>query len=109
MKNFAILLTLAFLLNGCARKDPVETIIDNNIEHFTQVLDYAHNNMEQNADVVLLENELDSCIVVLDTVKQSHYSQMDKCESETDYWRLSCFYLIAVLALGVLAKIKRWL
>lgn len=106
---FYKIVILSILLSGCARKDPVENIVDNNIEHFTQVLDYAHNNMEQNADVVLLENELDSCIIILESVKQTHYSQMDKCESETDYWRLASFGLFVLLMLGVLAKIKRWL
>lgn len=107
MKAFYKIVILAILLNGCAKKDPVNTIIDNNIEHFTQVLDYAYNNMEQTSDIVMLENELDSCIVVLDSVKQTHFSEIDRCESETDYWRLASISLFVLLMLGIFAKIKR--
>lgn len=105
---FYKIVILAILLSGCARKDPVETIVDNNIEHFTQTLDYAYNNIEQTKDVILLEKEIDSCIVVLESVKQTHYSQIDKCEAETNYWKLASFGLFVLIVLGVLAKIKRW-
>ena len=104
---FAILLILTILLSGCARKDPVENIVDNHSEHFAQVLDYAYNNIEQNSDIVLLENELDSCIVVLETVKQAHFSQIGKCEVEKDYWKLASFSLFVLLAVGAFAKIKK--
>lgn len=106
---FYKIVILAILLSGCAKKDPVETIIDGHIYHFSQVLDYSYNNMEQTQDVIMLENEIESCVVVLESVKQTHYSQMDKCESETDYWRLASLSLFVLLMLGVFAKIKRWL
>ena len=97
------------LLNGCARKDPVDSIIDGHTEHFSQTLDYAYNNMIQSPDIVMLEKEIDSCIVALESVRQTHYSQIDKCEAETNYWRLASFGLFVMLMLGVLVKIKRWL
>ena len=109
MKTFYKILVLTIILCGCARKDPVETIIDNHTEHFSQTLDYAHNNMNQTSDVVFLEKELDSCVVALKSVKETHFSQIEKCEAETNYWRLATFGLFVLLGLGVLAKIKRWL
>lgn len=107
IKKTTVVLIFFLALAGCARKDPVENIVDNHSEHFAQVLDYAYNNMEQNSDIVMLENELDSCIVVLDTVKEAHFSQIDKCEVEKDYWKLASFSLFVLLAVGAFAKIKK--
>lgn len=107
--HFTILIILTLLLNGCTKKDPVENIIDNNIGHFTEVVNYAKDNFEQTKDVVYLENELDSCIIVLDSVKQAHYSQIDACESKINYWRLLSMFLSLVIAGVVFVKIKRFI
>lgn len=108
MKNFAILLTLAFLLNGCARKDPVESMINNHINHIENVLEYANENFEQTQPIQFLENELESCMIVLGDIKEAHYIKMDNCESKTNYWKMISFFLGIVLLFGVFAKVKRW-
>lgn len=106
MKTLYKLLIILCLV-GCAKDTPTETIIDDNIGHFENVLDYAHNNMEQNADIVLLENELDSCIIVLNSVKQTYYSEMDACEAKTNYWRLMSTGLGILVAGIIFFAIKR--
>lgn len=105
--HFAILLIFTFLLNGCASKDPVETIIDHHQEHISDVLDYAYNNIEQTKDVVFLENELQSCNLALVDVKQAYYSRIAACNAKTDYWRLATFGLFLLLCGAVFVIIKR--
>ena len=103
MKKLVILLVLC----GCASKDPVENIIDNNIGHFNEVVNYAKDNFEQTQEVMFLENELESCVIVLEDVKQAYYSQIDGCESKVDYWRMVSFFLGLIILGGILVKIKR--
>ena len=107
MKHFTILLILTVLLNGCAKKDPVETIIDTHQEHISDVLDYAHNNMEQTKDVVFLENELQSCNIAMTDIKQAYYSRIAACNAKTDYWKLATFGLFIALIGVVFVLIKR--
>lgn len=107
--HFAILLISTLLLNGCARKDPVETIIEHHQNHIKEVLDYSYNNIEQNKDVIFLENELKNCELAMVDIKQSYYGQISTCKAKTDYWRLATFGLgLLLVALGIL-KLKRWL
>lgn len=106
MKHFTILLTITFLLNGCAQKDPVENIVDSHIDHMTDVLDYSYNNFEQTLEVKFLENELEACIIVLDGVKQAHYSKMEACESDIDFWKVTSLFLGLAILVGVFAKLK---
>lgn len=108
MKHFTILLISAILLSGCAKKDPVATIIDQHHDHITDVLDYAHNNIEQTKDVIFLENELKSCDLALIDAKQAYYGQIATCRAETNYWRLATASLFIALCIAIFAIIKRW-
>jgi F0F1-type ATP synthase membrane subunit b/b' len=103
MKKLMILL----LLCGCATKDPVEAIIDQHQNHIGEVLEYAHNNMEQTKDVVFLENEIKSCNLALVDVKQAYYSRIAACNAKTDYWRLATFGMFLLLCGAVFVIIKR--
>lgn len=97
MKKALILLTL---LAGCAKSDPVNTIIDTHIDHINGVLGYAYNNIEQTKDVVFLENQLEICKTTLQDVRQTHDSQISTYKAKTDYWRLATFVsLIALVGL----------
>jgi PBP1b-binding outer membrane lipoprotein LpoB len=107
MKRFTILLILTFLLNGCAKQDPVETIIDQHQEHINEVLDYAYSNIEQTKDVIFLENEILSCSFALVDVKQAYYSRIAACNAKTDYWRLATFGLFVLLCGAIFVIIKR--
>lgn len=109
--QFAILLILAFSLNGCAHKDATETIIDKHVTHFNETLQYAQTNFEQTQEVVYLENELKSCTLTLSAVRESHRANLETCESRTDYWRLACLGLggLLVLLLVGFFKKKFWL
>lgn len=109
MKRFTILLIFTVLLSGCANKDPVDNIVDNHANHIGEVLDYAHNNINQTADVMFLEGELKSCQLVLLDVKESHHSVVEGYEAKISYWKLMAGSLgmAILLLLGIL--IKRWL
>lgn len=106
--HFTILLISTLLLNGCAKKDPVETVIDHHSNHIGEVLDYAYNNMEQTKDIIFLENELKSCDLAMIDIKQSYYGQIAACKAKTDYWRLATFGLGMLLIALIVLKLKRW-
>lgn len=97
-----------FFLAGCAKKDPVDTIVDHHHEHIGEVLDYAYNNIDQNSDVVFLENELKSCDLALIDLQQTYYGQISACKAETKYWRLATGGLLVALCMAIFAIIKRW-
>lgn len=107
MKHFTILLILTVLLSGCARKDPVETIIDNHVSHIDEVLTYAKNNIEQTADIMMLEGELKSCQMALVDTKETYASQKDGYESKIRYWRLMAASLFVGLLVALFGLIRR--
>lgn len=107
--RFTILLILALLLNGCAKPTATETIIDNHIQHYNEVLDYANNNLEDSPDTRYLKSELKSCVLSLSDVKETHRANMDTCEAEKKYWRLSTLFLGLVVLGAILAKLKRFI
>lgn len=107
MKRFSILLVFVILLNGCARKDPVDSVIDHHHDHITDVLDYAYNNIDQTKDVIFLENELKSCDLALIDVKQTYYGQISACNERVSYWKLATLSLFVALCALIFARIKR--
>lgn len=107
--RFAILLILTVLISGCAKKDPVETVIDHHQQHIGEVLDYAYNNMEQTADVKFLENELEQCSIAMTDIKQTYYGQLSACKAKTDYWRLATVGLFLLVCGLIFATLKRWI
>ena len=100
------IILLVLCLCGCAKKDPVDSIIDNHSNHINETLNYAYNNFEQTVEVKYLENELESCLVVLEDVKQAYYSKMDGCESKINYWRIVSLFLGLTILVSVFVKIK---
>lgn len=100
------LMILAVLLCGCSRKTPVENIVDNQVGHISDVLDYSYNNFDQTTEIKFLENELESCVVSLESVKQAYYSEIDGCNGKVDYWRMVALFLGLVILGGVFIKIK---
>ena len=107
--RFTILLIFALLLNGCASKTPTENIIDNHIDHIGEVLDYAHNNMDQTPDIMMLEGELKSCQIALADVKESYKGQQELMLAKVNYWRLMSMWLVFAIIGFVISWLKRWL
>lgn len=106
----AVVITAVLLcLFGCAKNDPVGNIVDNHSNHIGEVLDYAKQNFDQTAEIKYLENELESCILVLDDVKQAHYAKIDTCEAQTNYWKLATLGLFLLILGAIFAKLKGWL
>lgn len=95
------------LLFGCAKHDPVDTIVDNHIDHITDVLDYTYANFEQNIEIKFLESELDSCLVALNDVKQAHLTSISTEKSKTAYWKLASLGLFILLCGSIFAIIRR--
>lgn len=108
IKVFIVLLLLgyAMLLSGCA-KTATETIIDNHIDHYNQVIDYANNNMEDTPDTRYLKSELKNCVMTLSDVKETHRSNISTYEAEKQKWQIISLGLFILLCVGVFAKIKR--
>ena len=100
---------LIILLCGCAKKDPVETIVDNHSNHIDDVLDYTYNNFEQTIEIKFLENELEACKVALADVKQAHQSRIDTEKAKTSYWRLATAGLFIALVGLILVVLRRFL
>lgn len=107
MKAFYKIVILAVLISGCARKDPVDSVIDHHQQHIGEVLDYAYNNIEQTKDVIFLENELKACDIAMADIKQVYYGQISTCRAEKDYWRLATFSLLGLLSILIFAKIRK--
>lgn len=105
--RFTELMILAFLLNGCAKTTPTENIIDNHIDHYNEVIDYANNHIEETPDTRYLKCELQNCILTLADVKESHKADLTSCEKDVEYWKLATFGLFVLLCLGIIAKIKK--
>ena len=102
-------LFLVFLLCGCAKSDPVNNIVDGHVGHIGEVLDYAHNNIVQTADVMFLEGELKSCQMALIDVKEAYSSVKEKYEAKISYWKLMSSGLILMMIMVIGIWIKRWI
>lgn len=99
--------TFILCLTGCAKKDPVETVIDQHQQHIADILDYSYNNIEQTKDVVFLENELKACDLAYADIKQTYYGQISTCRAETRYWRLATASLFFALCVAIFLRIKK--
>lgn len=107
MKSFYKIVILALLISGCAKKDPVDVIIDHHHDHIGEVLDYSYNNIEQTKDVIFLENELKSCDIALVDVKQAYYGQIATCKAEKRYWQLATSGLVVALVMLLYICLKK--
>lgn len=94
-------------LTGCARKDPVENVIDYHQQHIADVLDYAYNNIEQNKDVIFLENELKGCDLAYADIKQAYYGQISTCRAEKEKWKIVSASLFLLLCALVYLRIRK--
>lgn len=103
-----IIITVLFLITGCARTTPTESIIDNHIQLVDETLDYAKNNMGNDPDTIFLINSLKTCKTGLLNAQQSHKSEISTCEAEVRYWRLASFSLFIALCISIFIIIKRF-
>lgn len=108
IKNLIVLAIFVIFINGCAKTDPVDSVIEHHHNHITDVLDYAKNNIEQTKDVVFLENELKGCDIALADVKQVYLGQISTCRAETRYWKLATGSMFLIVVGLIIAIIKRW-
>lgn len=94
-------------LGGCAKRDPVNTIIDNHVSHVAEVIDYAENNMEVSPDTKYLLSELKSCQNGLIDAGQSHNAVLSTCRSDVKYWKMSTLFASTIAGLLLLLLIRR--
>lgn len=105
MKKTAIIISLA-LLAGCAKKaDPVADINTGIQESAQQLIDYANNNMELDADKQLLIQGVKDCAGRADALNTAHQASIQACESETDKTKAERNTLALVLILLVAIKL----
>lgn len=107
VKKVIICAFFAFILFGCARKDPVENVIDYHQQHIADVLDYAYNNIEQNKDVIFLENELKGCDLAYADIKQTYYGQISTCRAEKEKWKIVSSSLFLLLCALIYLRIRK--
>ena len=86
MKRFAI---LAVLLCGCVSKvDPI-TEINNGIQQsVSELSEYAHNNMQMDADKKLLLQGAKDCAARADAMTHTYTVAMEKCSTEKSKLKL---------------------
>ena len=104
--HFAILIFF-LALAGCAKSTPTETIIDNHIGHVKETLDYSYNNIEQTQDIIFLENELKSCMVGLESSKQSYKAEIATCRAEKEKWQIITLGLFLIICGAIFVKIRK--
>lgn len=97
---------LVMLLAGCAKHtDPVATINNQLQQDVAQLIDYANNNMADDADTRLLKTGLKDCAARADAVTKQAETSIKACEAKTDTVRAERNTLALVLALLVAIKL----
>ena len=94
-----------FLLYGCS-KTPTQTVIDNHVQLVDDAIDYAQNNMTNDADTQLLINSLKTCKTGLIDTAQSYKAELATCESETNKWRIVSLGLFLLICAWLAKRIK---
>ena len=106
MKRFTVLLVLTILLTGCAKDpDPVSTINDGLQQDVAQLIDYANNNMTDDADTKLLITGLKDCAARADAMTTQHDASIKQCQAETSKAKAERNTLALVLILLVAIKL----
>ena len=99
-------LVLALLLVGCAKHtDPVTSINNQLQQDVAQLIDYANNNMADDADTRLLKTGLKDCAARAEAVAKQAETSVKACEAKTDTVRAERNTLALVLALLVAVKL----
>ena len=106
MKKIIVFLG-ALGLCACAHKTPTETVVNNHINHFNEILDYAANNMDDSPDVRYLRSELKSCVMTLEDTKEMHKSELATWKAKIDYWKLATFGLVSMVGLLIFLWLKK--
>ena len=103
-----ILPIIALILAGCAKQtDPVSDINDQLQQDVAQLIDYANNNMADDADIRLLKTGLKDCAARADAATKQHATSIKLCQAETSKARTERNILALVLIGLVLLKLKK--
>ena len=107
--KFTNLLVLTLLLTGCARKeDPVSSINDDIQQGVVELVDYANNNMEMDADKQLLLNGAVACASKANALTKAHEASISACDAETDKVKAERNMLALILIAAVLMKLRKF-
>jgi len=101
-----ILITIGLVLTSCS-KTPTSSLIEQHVQLVNDTIDYAQNNMSDDADTKMLINSLKTCKTGLLSAEQTYKGEISTCKSERDYWRLASIVMFVLLCGIVFAKIKR--
>lgn len=94
------------LLCGCAKHtDPVTTINDDIQQGVAELVDYANNNMEMDADKQLLLSGSKECARKANALTEQHKTEISACEAKIDMAKAERNTLAIILALAVFIKL----
>lgn len=83
--GWVVALFLVMLMAGCAKhEDPASSINNQLQQDVAQLIDYADNNMTDDADIRLLKTGLKDCAARADAVTKQHETSIAACEAKTD-------------------------
>ena len=103
-----IAISAVFLLLGCCKHtNPVTDINDDIQQGAAELVDYANNNMAQDADTKLLIEGVKSCAAKADALTKTCEAQISKCEAQTDKAKAERNTLALVLALLAANAIRK--
>lgn len=98
MKKFIILLPL--FVCACAKQPNPITEINNGIQHnVSELVDYANNNMQIDADKKLLLQGMQDCAARADAMTHTYEVSMEKCATEKSKLKLERNGLFGILIL----------
>lgn len=87
--GWIVALLLVMLLAGCSRQSPVSDINHDIQDDVAQLVDYAQNNMQIDADKQLLINGARACASRANAMEKACTAQITACEKENTTWKLS--------------------
>lgn len=102
------IIALALILAGCASKpDPITNINDDIQQGVAELVDYANNNMDMDADKQLLLQGVKDCAARADALTQTCTARIETCEAQTDRAKAERNTLALVLILLAANAIRK--
>ena len=106
MKHAVI--ALALILAGCASKpEPITNINDDIQQGVAELVDYANNNMDIDADKKLLLEGAKNCAAKADALTQACTARIETCEAQTNKAKAERNTLALVLLLLAANAIRK--
>jgi outer membrane murein-binding lipoprotein Lpp len=103
----AVVFLIVMLLCGCSRKTPVSEINDGIQQEVVQLVDYANNNMDMDADKQLLLKGAQHCAARANDLTHTCEETIRAYKTEASGWKLATTLMSIIAALLGLAWIRK--